>query len=197
MNRTAQADASRCWNLIYLRISCCMAAPKKPLYTIGHGNQSISRFLDLLEGYSIRYLADVRSRPYSGYNPQFNREALAASLETHGITYVYLGDALGGHPTDPSCYTDQKIDYARVATKEFYRQGIARLHTAYGKDLALAIMCAESKPTACHRTRLISETLVAEGMEVVHIDEHGGLQTHAAVMQALRKGHSPTDLFGN
>jgi uncharacterized protein (DUF488 family) len=174
-----------------------MVAPKKPLYTIGHGNRPITVFLDLLEGYSIHYLADVRSRPFSGYNPQFNREALAASLQARGITYVYLGDALGGHPADPSCYTDQKIDYARVATKDFYRRGINRLHIAYNKDLALAIMCAESKPSECHRTRLISETLAAESMEVIHIDEQGSLQTHAAVMQALRKGQQPTDLFGN
>lgn len=174
-----------------------MAAPKKPLYTIGHGNRPIGILLDLLEGYSIRYLADVRSRPYSRYNPQFNREALAASLEARGMTYVYLGDALGGHPADPSCYTDGKVDYALVATKDFYRQGIARLHTAYNKDVALAIMCAESKPSECHRTRLIAETLVAESIHVMHIDEHGGLQEHVAVMQALRKGRQPTDLFGN
>jgi uncharacterized protein (DUF488 family) len=152
-------------------------------------------FLDLLEGYSIRYLADVRSRPYSRYNPQFNREALAVSLETRGITYVYLGDMLGGRPEDPSCYIDQKINYARGAEKEFYQQGIARLQTAYNKDIALAILCAESKPEDCHRARLIGETLVTRQIDVMHIDEHGGLQTHAAVMQILRKGLQ--DLFGN
>jgi uncharacterized protein (DUF488 family) len=174
-----------------------MVTPKKPLYTVGHGNRPISVLLDLLEGYSIQYLADVRSRPSSRYNPQFNREALAASLEARGITYVYLGDLLGGHPADPSCYTDGKIDYARVATKNFYRQGITRLHTAYDKDLALAIMCAESKPSECHRTRLISETLTIEGIPVVHIDEHGARQAHATVMQTIRRGQLPTDLFGN
>jgi uncharacterized protein (DUF488 family) len=195
MNGTAQADASRSWNLIYLRTSCRMTAPKKPLYTIGHGNRPITLLLDLLEGYSIRYLADVRSRPYSRYNPQFNREALAASLGTRGITYVYLGDTLGGRPEDPSCYIDQKINYALVAEKEFYQQGIARLQTAYDRDIALAILCAESKPEDCHRARLIGETLVTRQIDVMHIDEHGGLQTHAAVMQTLRKGLQ--DLFGN
>src|SRR5687767_1701240 len=104
MNRTAQADASRSWNLIYLRTSCRMTAPKKPLYTIGHGNRPTTLFLELLEGDAIPYLAYVLSSPYSRYNPQFNRESLTTSLETRGITYAYLGYTLGGRPEDPSFY---------------------------------------------------------------------------------------------
>ncbi len=48
------------------------------IYTIGHSNQTIERFLDLLSQHQITAVADVRSSPYSRRNPQFNdAEAIA------------------------------------------------------------------------------------------------------------------------
>lgn len=35
--------------------------------------------------------------PYSRYNPQFKKDALAASLKDADIAYVYLGRELGAH----------------------------------------------------------------------------------------------------
>ena len=48
------------------------------LYTIGHSNHSIDRFIQLLDENGIMILVDVRSAPYSRYNPQFNKEDLQA-----------------------------------------------------------------------------------------------------------------------
>ncbi len=64
--------------------------------TIGHSNHPIERFVDLLKKGGVELLVDVRSVPYSRRFPQFSREALAKSLETAGITYVWEGEALGG-----------------------------------------------------------------------------------------------------
>ena len=44
------------------------------LYTIGHSNLPEQEFIRLLQKYEVRTLVDVRSTPYSKYNPQFNRE---------------------------------------------------------------------------------------------------------------------------
>ena len=47
------------------------------LWSIGHSNHPIERFLALLRQHAIATLADVRTAPYSRYSPQFNRDELA------------------------------------------------------------------------------------------------------------------------
>lgn len=109
---------------------------KLPLYTIGHGNRKPDEFLALLKNFGIEYLIDVRSQPYSKYNPQFNQNDLKFFLERNGIKYVFMGDSIGGRPKDTSCYDDDgKVDYEVVKTKDFFIQGIERLKTAYNKDI--------------------------------------------------------------
>ena len=49
---------------------------KKPLYTIGFGNRKPEDFLVLLKDFGIEYLIDVRSQPYSKFNPQYNQNEL-------------------------------------------------------------------------------------------------------------------------
>jgi uncharacterized protein (DUF488 family) len=73
-----------------------------PLYTIGHSTHEIDRFIQLLQMYSISVLCDVRSSPYSRYNPQFNRENIRADLMRRKIAYVYLGRELGPQSEDPA-----------------------------------------------------------------------------------------------
>lgn len=50
----------------------------------------------MLRDNGVRLLVDVRTVPRSRTNPQHNREALAAELPRHGISYLYLGKELGG-----------------------------------------------------------------------------------------------------
>lgn len=147
-----------------------------PLYTIGHGNRSIEFFFALLERYTIDFLVDVRSQPYSRYNPHFSKDALEAVIVQHRLHYVFMGNSLGGRPSDQSCYSDGKVDYALVQKKVWYLQGIARLHTAWEKQLRLALLCSELKPQDCHRSKLIGNTLLEQGVPVAHIDEGGELK---------------------
>ena len=73
------------------------------IYSIGHGNKKIADFISELKSYGIEYLLDIRSKPYSKWNPQFNQVQLELELKNHGITYVFVGDSLGGLPEDRSC----------------------------------------------------------------------------------------------
>jgi len=154
---------------------------KRPVYTIGHGSRKIEDFTGLLKMYGIKYLVDVRSKPYSAYNPQFIRENLKASLEENSIVYVYMGDALGGRPANPDCYTNGRVDYNKVKEQSWYKLAIERLKTAYVKDISLAIMCAEANPCNCHRSKLISDTLIKDNVLIEHIDEKGMLKPHAEI----------------
>ena len=171
---------------------------KKPLYTIGHGNRKPEDFLALLKDFGIEYLIDVRSQPYSKFNSQFNQNDLKFFLERNGIKYVFMGDTIGGRPKDTFCYDNEgKVDYEAVKTKEFFLNGIDRLKTAYNKDINVVIMCSESNPCECHRSKLIGKVLITDNIVLKHIDEKGKLKDQSTVINELNKGLSEYDLFGN
>lgn len=171
---------------------------RHPLYSIGHGNRSIEEFLALLKRYGIEYLVDVRSQPFSKYNPQYNRPSLEHDMAAAGMRYVFMGDSLGGRPKDDSCYDPEgRVDYQVVGKKEFFLSGIHRLKTAQEKDCGVVIMCSESNPGECHRSKLIGRVLSEQGIPLMHIDENGKLKTQAAVINELNKGLAEKDLFGN
>ena len=156
----------------------------RPIFTIGHSNHSLEAFLDLLAGHGVAVVADVRSAPYSRFNPQFNRDALAAALKARGIDYLYLGRELGGHPDDPACYEGGRIRYERVARTSGFREGVARVVDAAATG-RIALMCAEKEPLDCHRTLLVARALDGEGMAVAHILATCDLEPHAKAMDRL------------
>ncbi len=145
------------------------------LFTIGHSNHETGRFLDLLEMHRITAVCDVRSSPYSRYNPQFNRELLQSALKARGIAYVFLGNELGPRSNDPACYVDGKVQYPRLAATGNFRSGIERL-CAGMKTYRVAIMCAEKDPIDCHRMILVCRALRKGPVEIEHILEDGSLE---------------------
>ncbi|HBG70059.1 MAG: hypothetical protein A2W93_09990 [Bacteroidetes bacterium GWF2_43_63] len=170
---------------------------KNPIYTIGHGHRKQDEFLGLLKQFEIQYLIDVRSQPYSKFNPDFNQNEIKLFLEKNSVKYVYMGDTLGGMPKDLSCYTPKGIvDYEILKSKDFFLKGIDRLIIANDQDLKIVILCSESKPTECHRTKLIGRVLSEHEIAVVHIDEKGKLKDQITVINELNKGYSEIDLFG-
>jgi uncharacterized protein (DUF488 family) len=168
------------------------------IYTIGHSNHPIEQFVGLLRQHEIGALADVRSSPFSRFNPQFNRERLAAQLRTAGVHYVFLGAELGARSKDPQCYEGERVSYAKLARTELFRRGLERLQSGM-REHRIALMCAEREPLECHRTILIARELERAGVPVMHILADGSLQTHARVMDrlvALLK-LPDADLFGS
>lgn len=158
------------------------------IYSIGYGNRSIDEFIGLLLQYGIGYLADVRSRPYSKFNPDFNKEALERVLTQKNIKYLFMGDQIGGLPDDLTCRTNDKIDYDKCKLNNRYIEGINRLVTAYQKNLKVAMMCSESKPQECHRSKLLGEMLRERQILVQHIDDTGQIVFQMSVINMLDKG---------
>ena len=151
---------------------------KHYLYSIGHGRRSAEEFLKLLGENAIDYLIDVRTTPYSRFNPQYNKNALQTFLENNSIKYIHMGDQLGGRPKEPDCYNEKgRVDYVVLSQKPYFLEGIERLKTAYDKNLRAAIMCSESKPQECHRCLLIGKVLEEQNIPVMHIDEKGKLKS--------------------
>jgi uncharacterized protein (DUF488 family) len=177
------------------------------LYTIGHSNHEITKFLALLKDNRILQLVDVRSAPYSKYNLYYNRETLDSKLKQQGIEYFYYGNRLGGRPTDPSCYkhrelpkegTDylHEVDYPEVMKKPFFQQGIHNLLELVEKK-PTAIMCSEEDPAHCHRHHMIARYLLAEHPEltVMHIRGDGSLINARELNQNDKKTGEQLPLF--
>jgi len=162
-----------------------MAQDRAVVYTIGHSNYPIERFVDLLRGADITAIADVRSVPYSRRWPQFGRERLERALAEAGIAYVHLGE-LGGRPSDPALRIDGKPDYERMAAAPPFRAGIERVIDG-AQRYRIALMCAEREPLECHRFLLVSPHLAERGVAVRHILADGMIEPHE-VTQARRSG---------
>ena len=169
-----------------------MPATGGTVLTIGHSTHPIAVFIDLLQRHRATAVADVRAAPYSRFNPQFNREPLAASLAARGIAYVFLGSELGGRTTDPACYVDGRISYERLGTTAAFRKGLDRVSQEAVRR-RIALMCAEKEPLECHRCLLVAPALEARGVSVAHIWPERTLEAHADTMSRLLAMHGMQD----
>ena len=154
------------------------------VFTIGHSTHPVERFVELLRGQAVEVLADVRSTPFSRFNPQFNRASLAKSLESAGIRYEFLGETLGARSTDPACFENGRVSYARLADSAPFKRGIEQLVGA-AEAQRVAIMCAEKEPLDCHRTILVGRVLERQGVTVRHILADGSVEENRQTLERL------------
>ncbi|MCC5804912.1 MAG: DUF488 domain-containing protein [Opitutales bacterium] len=161
-----------------------MSTANQIVFTIGHSTHSAKEFLALLRQHQIEAVADVRSSPFSRFNPQFNRENLERALKEGGIRYVFLGKQLGARTDDRSCYENGRVQYNRLAQTALFQSGLDRVQEG-ARRYRIALMCAEKEPLECHRTLLVARSLVKRGMPVQHIHADGHLEPHEAAMERL------------
>ena len=154
------------------------------VFTIGHSSHAIADFLALLGQHAVSAVADVRSTPFSRFNPQFNREVLHRKLTAAGIAYVYLGSELGGRSADPTCYEGGRICYDRVAKTPSFQDGLRRLEKGMAEH-RIALMWAEKEPLHCHRSLLVAQAWDTQGVCISHIHANGSLDRHASAMDRL------------
>lgn len=145
--------------------------------TLGHSTHPWPDFQRLLEQHRIGCVADVRSYPRSRL-PHFSVPAFRVLLNRIGISYVWLGDQLGGRPkSGPNRYDD-------MAQTVGFRTGIERL-LEIAPRTRVAMLCSEGEVLDCHRFLLISRHLVSQGVQVDHIRSDGTVETHAESEERL------------
>lgn len=169
-------------------------ADRPPVLTIGYGTRQLPEFLSLLREHNVSYLIDVRTNPASRVQPEFSGEALASSTRAASVRYVFMGESLGGRPSDLSCYTDGRVDYAKCRKSTVFQHGLDRVVTAWEKKISIAIMCSERRPHECHRSKLIGQALTERGIRVLHIDERDNLVSQEDILARVT-GYSDS-LFG-
>ena len=160
------------------------------IWTIGHSTRTIDDFISLLKENEIKLLADVRAWPGSKRYPQFNKDALAESLNAHGIRYEHFPELGGKRKSKPDSRNTAWRNasfrgYADYMETEQFQKGVERLLAFARSDglgsrrnehdgweavtpCAIAIMCAEAVWWRCHRS-LIADYLKARGVEVLHV----------------------------
>ena len=145
------------------------------IFTIGHSNRSIEEFLELLREAGADLVVDVRRLPGSNRYPQFNADALEASLKSVGAGYTRIEELTGRRGRDKSVPSDVNgfwrnrsfHNYADWALTDEFHAGLARLRHL-SEDAVPAVMCSEAVWWRCHR-RLIADNLLAAGDDVRHI----------------------------
>jgi uncharacterized protein (DUF488 family) len=145
------------------------------VHTIGHSTRTIAEFAALLGQATVRIVVDVRALPRSRKNPQFNLEALPASLADFGMDYRHLPQLGGrrhrprGAPASLNAFwrNESFRNYADYALTSEFAAGMETL-----RDLATAsrcaVMCSEAVWWRCHR-RIIADYLLTDGFTVLHI----------------------------
>lgn len=145
----------------------------------------------MLELHAIDVLIDVRRFPGSRRLPQFQSEALAASLAEHGIGYCWI-EALGGRrradasPVASAWRHPAFRAYADHVATEMFAEGLFEL-TMLAFGARTAIMCAEVLWWRCHR-RLIADVLTSLGMRVEHILNASKTEAHTIAPPARIAG---------
>ncbi|HWT45957.1 MAG TPA: DUF488 domain-containing protein [Vicinamibacterales bacterium] len=151
------------------------------LWTIGHSTRSTDELLAVLRAHEITCVADVRRFAGSRKNPQFNPDALAASLPMSGIEYVPMPE-LGGRrkPRPDSPHTAWRhpsfrgyADY--MATPEFAAAAEQLAQLAHRGRVT--VMCSEAVWWRCHRS-MIADYFKAHGWRVLHIQSAAPAKEH-------------------
>jgi uncharacterized protein (DUF488 family) len=158
------------------------------LYSIGHSTRTLEELLRALQAHGIRTLVDIRAFPMSRRLPQFNRESLAQHLPQSGIRYVWV-KALGGYrkktldeSPNLALRNHSFRNYADYMLTAEFERAMAEL-IALGQQSSTAYMCAERVYFRCHRM-LVSDWLVAQGHQVLHIDATGPVKAHKLTAEA-------------
>src|SRR5919205_2205881 len=151
------------------------------VWTAGHSTRSGEEFAQILLAHGIQVLVDVRSFPGSRRYPQFNRAALAESLEQVGIEYRHE-PRLGGRRTPRKdshniAWKNASFRaYADHMESEEFQRGVEEL-LEVGASERTTVMCAEAVWWRCHRS-LIADYLKAEGHTVLHIMDESKSEEH-------------------
>jgi len=164
---------------------------KRHIFSIGHSNHPIEKFMSMLKQNEIELVVDTRSQPYSKFAPHFSSGSMEAFLKKEGIDYLFLGKELGGRPQEPEFYdSDGHVLYWKLANTAKLKEGIQRLEEE-AKTRRVAIMCSEEDPSCCHRRLLVGKVLSGRGTELDHIRSDGRIQPE----EELAPRGTQNDLF--
>ncbi|MDO7895934.1 DUF488 domain-containing protein [Pseudomonas citrulli] len=145
------------------------------IYTIGHSTRTFDAFVDIVKGFGIQVVVDIRTVPRSRTNPQYNLDTFPQRLADVGLGHERV-EPLGGLrkksrtvPDEVNGFWDNRSfhNYADYALSDEFERGLERLLQLSERQRCV-IMCAEAVWWRCHR-RIVADYLLLCGVEVIHI----------------------------
>jgi len=121
------------------------------IFTIGYSNKKIDEFITKLKENKIEVLVDVRTHPFSRWNPKFSRPTLETELAKHSIKYLFRGENLGG--------LGENVNFETTINEVI----------AVSFVLEACVMCVEGQPEKCHRFTMLTPAFESRGVKVEHI----------------------------
>jgi len=163
-----------------------LETPKLPIYTLGHSNRTLDKFLEILRAYQIDTVIDVRRYPSSLKFQHFNSGVIKQALKPLGLLYFWFGDYLGGFRPE---------GYENFMQTDLFAEGIQKL-TEMARRSTTVVMCAEKNYAHCHRW-FIANHLTDAGFRVLHIQDREHLIGHLIAQKKLSETgtSSQMDLF--
>jgi uncharacterized protein (DUF488 family) len=137
---------------------------KRKLFTIGYGGRSPEELLERLARHGVRAVVDVRLSP-RGHLGSFTRasaggKGIQGLLARRGIEYVWVREL--GNP-----FRD-RADWREPYRAHLESLGAAVLDLLAGVPEPYCLLCAEHRPSECHRA-CVAERLADAGYEIEHL----------------------------
>ena len=149
-----------------------------PIYTVGHSNHTPDQLFSLLALFGITHIIDIRSVPYSGRFPYFNKDTLKSLCEDRNIVYEWRGESLGGLRSGESPFDE-------TAFQSAIKKLAAELSND-GDGVTACLICAERDPSKCHRSKLVGPALRKIGVDLHHILVDGTLKLQSELEEEMK-----------
>lgn len=147
------------------------------IFTVGHGSEDFPTLAARLAPYDIGMIVDVRSVPYSRHAPDFTKDELSHLAAEFNLGYRWLGDRLGGRPSDPALQREGQTDWDALEHSDGFAAGVTELE-GLSQITVVAVLCSEVDPAYCHRSTLLAGVLEQHGHPVLHVLADGSAARH-------------------
>jgi hypothetical protein len=147
------------------------AQARPAVYTIGYEGTTIDKFLNTLVQSGIGCLLDVRRNPISRCYG-FSKTRLSGYCNSIGVEYKHIPEL--GIPSEDRVGLGAPESYQRLFSR-YEETSLPRESVAVGKVVAAvrrercALLCFESDPHFCHRSRLANCVSAHLNLPVIHL----------------------------
>lgn len=166
---------------------------EKTIYTIGYSTFEINSFVKILKENNINSLIDVRSKPYSKYKPEYNKENLRLKLEKHNIIYRNYDKEFGAIQENEKYFTEGILDFNKYYKSEAFKNGYDKILLGILQGYRFAFMCAERDPSTCHRNIMVARYFYKNGFEINNIWDDGSIELQNSLEERLINQYFPND----
>ena len=167
------------------------------IYTIGYAGFSVEEFIEKLIVHEINIVIDVRSKPFSKHNQEYNKNIIPHTLNKFKIKYFSYADEFGARQVNQEFYCESGyMDFDKFSESIQFMNGINNLIEGMKENNTYVLMCAEKDPIKCHRAVLIARKFYELGFNVIHIMPNFDI-THYDLELRLIDTYFPDRMQGN